>query len=559
MPGSPDWSRLRAMVPTVAWLAVPILATGVLRVFDALRPASAGASWLLPVAAGIVVAACAAAAAAAFERSLRRSAAWLIPALAYAIVTGGLAGAVIGTPAASAAFASAATILLVGAVAIALRADLPAISPIRAGLALVGAGALVAVLVTLAPRDTDPLRPVIGAGAVVACVAAALVGRARWETVLGLGTAAALVGIARTDSVEVLIAYGTAAGAAIGLVLAAVDDQTEVQTNGGVGSATSLPQLARDLPAPILLFDGHLRLRDWNRAAGDLLDLTSRDLRIPLDALLGASLGELTGGSPPAHARRGASGEPLELSFIPLEGAAVVVVRDPGAPAGPRLEIDRLTRELRATIEELIQARRTIELQRAEIERATAIDALTAVESREAIVHRLRIETAQAQRYDHPVAVAVIDVDDFAALNREHGLEVGDAVLREVALRLRLRIRQTDALGRIGGDAFLAIMPHTDEAGAVTLAEGLRQRLAQRPLTTPDGEVAIHASFGVAVMHHGDALDPDLLLARADAGLAAARHRGGDAVALDPALRLRLRARPETEEQPSSKTQDSGR
>jgi diguanylate cyclase (GGDEF)-like protein len=322
------------------------------------------------------------------------------------------------------------------------------------------------------------------------------------------------------------------------MVLAAVDDRTEGQTGRSAARATSLPPLASELPAPILLFDGQLRLRDWNRAAGDLLDLTSRDLRIPLDALLGASLAELTGGSRPERARLGSSGEPLELSFVPLEGAAVVVVRDPGAPAGPRLEIDRLTRELRATIEELIQARRTIELQRAEIERAAATDALTGVESRDAIIHRLRIETAQAQRYDHPVAIAVIDVDDFAGLNREHGLDVGDAVLRDVALRLRLRIRQADALGRIGGDAFLAIMPHTDEAGAATFAEGLRQRLAQRPLTTPAGELSIRVSIGLAVMHHGDALDPDLLLARADAGLAAARLRGGDAVALDPSLRL---------------------
>ncbi|MEX1156263.1 MAG: GGDEF domain-containing protein, partial [Chloroflexota bacterium] len=121
----------------------------------------------------------------------------------------------------------------------------------------------------------------------------------------------------------------------------------------------------------------------------------------------------------------------------------------------------RLARELRATIEELITTRRTVGLQRAEIERASAVDQLTGVASRGAVLERLRLETAEARRYDHPLAAVLLDVDDFAALNHLHGTATGDMVLRDVALRLRLRAREADALGRVGADAFLAILPHT--------------------------------------------------------------------------------------------------
>jgi GGDEF domain-containing protein len=114
------------------------------------------------------------------------------------------------------------------------------------------------------------------------------------------------------------------------------------------------------------------------------------------------------------------------------------------------------------------------------------------VASRGAIIDRLRTEIAQARRYRHPVAVVLLDVDGFSDLNRRHGVVNGDAVLREVALRMRLRVREADALGRAGSDGFLAILPHTDEGGAATFADALRHRLAQRPMLVGDELVTDH-------------------------------------------------------------------
>jgi diguanylate cyclase (GGDEF)-like protein len=207
----------------------------------------------------------------------------------------------------------------------------------------------------------------------------------------------------------------------------------------------------------------------------------------------------------------------------------------------------RLARELRGTIEELMHARRTIELQREEIARTATHDPLTGVPMRRVVLERLAIEAAESQRYTHPVAVVLIDIDGFTQLNHDHGLAVGDAVLREMALRLRLRMRAADALGRVGGDSFMAILPHTDERGAAVFADALRRRLIARPIATEAGELTVGISIGVAFMRPGMSITSDELLAAADEALASARAAGGNRIAFDRhhgLARLDERSRP---------------
>jgi len=199
----------------------------------------------------------------------------------------------------------------------------------------------------------------------------------------------------------------------------------------------------------------------------------------------------------------------------------------------PDVEATRLTRELRGTIAELLQVRRTVELQRDEILRLETVDVLTGAGSRRAILGRLASEAAEARRYAHPLAALLLDVDGFSALNREHGMGIGDEVLREVALRLRLRTRAADALGRVGADSFLLLLPHTDEAGAAGFANALLERLLSRPIDTYDGELRVAVSIGVAFMRPGMELSDDELLADADQALASARAAGGNRVAFD--------------------------
>lgn len=231
---------------------------------------------------------------------------------------------------------------------------------------------------------------------------------------------------------------------------------------------------------------------------------------------------------------RDAADDPVVSAASPVRDAAEPTeALDVPAALTAREESMRLARELRGTIEELMQARRTIEVQRGEIAQAAAVDELTGVATRRAILERLRIEAGEARRYPHPVAVVLLDLDRFAGINRDHGLAVGDEVLREVALRLRLRMRSADALGRVGGDSFLALLPHTDETGAATFADAVRGRLLSRPIGTSAGEVVVSVSIGVAFMQAGMGLTDEELLAAADEALASARAAGGNRIAFD--------------------------
>lgn len=224
-----------------------------------------------------------------------------------------------------------------------------------------------------------------------------------------------------------------------------------------------------------------------------------------------------------------------------------------------RLLFERMARELQGTINELIQARRTIALQRVELERAATIDELTAIPSRRSILERLRFEAAEARRYDHPVAVLLLDIDDLGEINRDHGLAIGDAVLREVALRLRLRVREADAIGRAGGDGFLAILPHTDERGAAVFADTLRQRIGHREILTDSGALEVSVSIGVAIVRSGSDLSDEDVLANAVEALTSARAAGGDRIAFDRAHGLaRIEERREAHRSDLEAAQDSG-
>jgi diguanylate cyclase (GGDEF)-like protein len=131
------------------------------------------------------------------------------------------------------------------------------------------------------------------------------------------------------------------------------------------------------------------------------------------------------------------------------------------------------------------------------------------------------------------VSIVLVDVDHMGEINAAHGTAVGDAVLRELALRMRVRIREADAIGRVAGDAFLAVLPHTDEKGATVFAEVIRERATQRPVSTGRGEVVVTVSIGVTTMRSRQELTADTLLARADEAVASARAGGGNIIAFD--------------------------
>jgi diguanylate cyclase (GGDEF)-like protein len=104
-----------------------------------------------------------------------------------------------------------------------------------------------------------------------------------------------------------------------------------------------------------------------------------------------------------------------------------------------------------------------------------------------------------AQRHGHSYAVLFIDLDHFKRINDVHGHEAGDVVLKAVAECLLQRLRTSDVLGRIGGEEFLAFLPDTDEAGALRLAEQLRQDIESLQPKVSSGPLTVTASIGVSI------------------------------------------------------------
>ena len=161
-------------------------------------------------------------------------------------------------------------------------------------------------------------------------------------------------------------------------------------------------------------------------------------------------------------------------------------------------------------------------------------DPLTGLLNRNHLGARLAELVAAARRYGRPLACLMFDIDHFKAVNDTYGHLAGDGVLREVAARLKAGKRESDVLVRFGGEEFLALLPETDLAGARTLAEKLRIRIAGAPvMILPEVgrafEVSIRVSVGVASWSERMA-DGAVLVAATDEALYQAKAAGRDRV-----------------------------
>ena len=124
-------------------------------------------------------------------------------------------------------------------------------------------------------------------------------------------------------------------------------------------------------------------------------------------------------------------------------------------------------------------------------------DPLTGLMTHRAFERRIAAEAARADRMERPLALAILDIDRFRALNQRHGYPVGDGVLRSLALLLRRRLRRSDVIGRFGGDRIAVLLPETE----LDMAEDLfdRIRLAFTGIVHGGAEVAATATFSTGI------------------------------------------------------------
>ena len=143
---------------------------------------------------------------------------------------------------------------------------------------------------------------------------------------------------------------------------------------------------------------------------------------------------------------------------------------------------------------------------------------------------QLQAMVNRAGQGGNPVAVLVIDIDHFKAVNDGFGHDAGDEVLREFAVRLATNVRAIDLPCRYGGEEFIVVMPGTSLEDAVMIAERIRRDVATAPFRIMDGEehLTITVSIGVAASLPGDT--PDALIKRADEGVYEAKGGGRNKV-----------------------------
>jgi diguanylate cyclase (GGDEF)-like protein len=171
------------------------------------------------------------------------------------------------------------------------------------------------------------------------------------------------------------------------------------------------------------------------------------------------------------------------------------------------------------------------------VQRQAMTDGLTGIFNRRAFMERAKRELAIARRKRQPLALLMLDIDHFKRINDTYGHAAGDAALVEISRLVGKRLRQQDTFGRYGGEEFCILLPDTEEQGALTLAEALRQAVEATPLSIEQAQVAVTISIGVGVCHAGClgcADDFSRLLNDADRALYQSKAQGRNRTVLLP-------------------------
>jgi two-component system, cell cycle response regulator len=169
-----------------------------------------------------------------------------------------------------------------------------------------------------------------------------------------------------------------------------------------------------------------------------------------------------------------------------------------------------------------------------EIYRMTIIDGLTGAFNKRYFVEHLEREMARCQRYLRPLSLCMVDIDHFKSINDQYGHLTGDHVLKELARRLRGRIRREEIFARYGGEEFVVLLPESDHTGAMALAEQLRLLIERDKFFFDEDQIAVTISLGVATLDPSQGADSkadvDSFIRCADENLYKAKRAGRNRV-----------------------------
>jgi diguanylate cyclase (GGDEF)-like protein len=207
------------------------------------------------------------------------------------------------------------------------------------------------------------------------------------------------------------------------------------------------------------------------------------------------------------------------------DAGGLLAVRKPGgAPLDP--DEERLVDSIAAQVAMAVANARLHH----KMVRLSERDALTGAHNRRSLFARLDLELERSARFEHAMAVALVDVDRFRQYNDAHGHAAGDAILRTVAGILGRAVRKIDLVARYGGEEFAVLLARADREAALAAAEGLRAAVAAANIPHGASEAGrVTISVGVGVFPE-DGRDLGALIDAADAALYAAKRAGRNAV-----------------------------
>lgn len=162
-------------------------------------------------------------------------------------------------------------------------------------------------------------------------------------------------------------------------------------------------------------------------------------------------------------------------------------------------------------------------------------DDMTGLYNRRYFDRHLGVMLGKAQSQERDMALMILDIDHFKSVNDNYGHDVGDAVLKEFAARLKRNIRGVDLACRFGGEEFVVLMPDTDYRQAKTIAERVRQSISERNFDIgAQRQLSVTVSAGVT-LNEARSDTPESLIKRADVALYRAKREGRNRVVFDAA------------------------
>lgn len=195
-------------------------------------------------------------------------------------------------------------------------------------------------------------------------------------------------------------------------------------------------------------------------------------------------------------------------------------------------EHDRLQMRLKLMLQELQHKNEQLEESMKQLRRMATTDALTGLYNRRYFNEQLSRQFSQAARYGEDLSCCMMDLDHYKQLNDSLGHQMGDKVLQQTAEEICASLRTSDIAARYGGDEFVLLLPNTGLEKAVSVAERIRELLAQCFRAEYGMRLPVTLSVGIASLKHDFPTTPDGLVSMADRALYLAKEQGKDRIVL---------------------------